>query len=260
MQQGGNTMENALDILNEEILKLEMEDFSNVDLRTFITYLSLCNSNMSQAVIARELAISPVTLSKALNSTEQSTGIKNEKWLRKLIDLLKVANNRDVAKSWSSFLYQANLLACYQERMESIRIISDYLLSKNSGYTLSVPQDAGSIRRYALFTKQEEKRLFVFFDNYQISTGNFSVFPREFALKNITCGTIVCNGKYGFDNLIYGVYSNTYAMKEWTKSCKTISVMLISLQSRQIESEAYLYDVENGLELPAQQDEPYEQE
>ena len=62
-------MGNELDILNEEILELEMKKFSNVDLKTFVTYLSLCNSNMPQAVIARELEISAVTLSKALNST-----------------------------------------------------------------------------------------------------------------------------------------------------------------------------------------------
>ena len=49
-------------------------------------------------------------------------------------------------------------------------------------------------------------------------------------------------------------------MKEWTKSCKTVSVMLISLQSGQVESEAYLYDAENGLELPVRQAEPYQQE
>ena len=80
---------------------------------------------------------------------------KNEKWLRKLISLLKVANNPEVAKSWSSFLYQANLLACYQERINSIHIISNYLLSKNSGYTLSLPRDADSVLKYALFTNQK---------------------------------------------------------------------------------------------------------
>lgn len=253
-------MENELDVLNEKILELEMENFSNVDLRTFVTYLSLCNSNMPQAIIARELEISPVTLSKALNTTERPTGIKNEKWLRKLISLLKVANNPEVAKSWSSFLYQANLLACYQERINSIHIISNYLLSKNSGYTLSVPQDAGSIRRYALFTNQKKERLFVFADYRRSSPSNFFRFPREFALKNITCGTIVCYFRGSFNAFLDGAYSDSYAMKEWTKSCKTISVMLISLQSRQVESEAYLYDAENGLELPVQQDEPYEQE
>lgn len=253
-------MENALDILNEEILKLEMEDFSNVDLRTFITYLSLCNSNMSQAVIARELEISPVTLSKALNSTEQPTGIKNEKWLRTLISLLEVANNPDVAKSWRNFLFQMRYFECYQERLETIHIISDYFLSKNSGYTLSVPQDAGSIRKYALFTNQEKKRLFVFVDRRRYSASDFFLFPREFALRNITCGTIVCYFRGSFNAFLDGAYSDSYAMKEWTKSCKTVSVMLISLQSGQVESEAYLYDAENGLELPVQQDEPYQQE
>ena len=252
-------MENALDILNEEILELELKRFSNVDLKTFVTYLSLCNSNMPQAVIARELEISPVTLSKALNSTERPTGIKNEKWLRKLISLLKVANNPDVAKSWTFFLRQVKLFACYQERLEAIRIILDYLLSNSSGYTLSLPRDADSVLKYALFTKQEERRLFVFFDNEKRS-GIYSIYiPREFALKKITYGTIVCNDKYSFNTLIDGAYSDSYAMKEWTKSCKTVSVMLISLQSGQVESEAYLYDAENGLELPVQQDEPYQQ-
>lgn len=253
-------MENELDVLNEKILELEMKKFSNVDLRTFVTYLSLCNSNMPQAVIARELEISPVTLSKALNTTERPTGIKNEKWLRTLISLLEVANNPDVAESWSSFLCQANSLECFQERKKAIHIISDYLLSKDSGYTLSIPQDAGSITRYALFTNQEKERLFVFSDRRRFSSTNFFRFPREFALKNITCGTIVCFFRGSFNAFLNGVYSDSYAMKEWTKSCKTVSVMLISLQSGQVESEAYLYDAENGLELPVQQDEPYQQE
>lgn len=253
-------MGNELDILNEKILELEMKNFSNVDLRTFVTYLSLCNSNMPQAVIARELEISPVTLSKALNTTERPTGIKNEKWLRALISLLEVANNPDVSENWKVFLSQMNYFGCYQERMKAISIISDYLSSKNSGYTLLVPQDADSIRRYALFTNQEKESLFVFADRRRFSAGNFFPFPREFALKNITCGTIVCNNKYNFNALIDGAYSDSYAMKEWTKSCKTVSVLLISLQSGQVESEAYLYDAENGLELPVQQDEPYEQE
>ena len=253
-------MGNELDILDEKISEFEMKSFSNADLKTFVTYLSLCNSNMSQAVIARELEISPVTLSKALNSTERPNGIKNEKWLRTLISLLEVANNPDVAKNWRTFLFQLNCFECYQERLETIHIISDYFLSKNSGYTLSVPQDAGSIRKYALFTNQEKKRLFVFVDRRRFSPGNFFPFPREFALKNIICGTIVCYFRDSFNAFLDGVYSDSYAMKEWTKSCKTVSVMLISLQSRQVESEAYLYDAENGLELPAQQDEPYEQE
>lgn len=253
-------MENALDILNEEILELELQRFSNVDLRTFVTYLSLCNSNMPQAVIARELEISPVTLSKALNSTEQSTGIRNEKWLRKLICLLNAANNPDVSKSWKNFLFQMNYFECYQERLEAIHIISDYLLSKNSGYTLSIPQDAGSIRRYALFTNQEREYLFVFADRRRYSISDFFPFPREFALKNITCGTIVCYSRGYFNAFLDGAYSDSCAMKEWTKSCKTISVMLMSLQSRQVESEAYLYDAENGLELPVRQAEPYQQE
>lgn len=34
-------MGNELDILNEEILELEMKKFSNVDLKTFVTYLSI---------------------------------------------------------------------------------------------------------------------------------------------------------------------------------------------------------------------------
>lgn len=253
-------MGNELDILNEEILELEIKRFSNVDLRTFVTYLSLCNSNMPQAVIARELEISPVTLSKALNSTERPTGIKNEKWLRKLISLLWTANNPDVAKNWINFLHQVSYFGCYQERLETISIISDYLSSKNSKYTLMLPSDADSIRRYVLFSKQAEEHLFVFADRRRFSPDYFFLFPREFALKNITCGTIVCCSRDSFNAFLDGVYSDSYAMKEWTKSCETISVMLISLQSRQVESEAYLYDAENGLELPVQQDEPYQQE
>lgn len=253
-------MGNELDILNEEILELEMKKFSNVDLKTFVTYLSLCNSNMPQAVIARELEISPVTLSKALNSTERPNGIKNEKWLRKLISLLWAANDPDVAENWQKFLSQMNYFRCYQERMKTISIISDYLSSNNSGYTLSVPQDVDSIIRYALFTNQEKERLFAFADRRRFPINNFFPFPREFALKNIICGTIVCCFRGSFNAFLNGVYSDSYTMKEWTKSCKTVSVMLISLQSGQVESEAYLYDAENGLELPAQQDEPYQQE
>lgn len=253
-------MGNELDILNEEILELEMKKFSNVDLKTFVTYLSLCNSNMPQAVIARELEISPVTLSKALNSTERPNGIKNEKWLRKLISLLWAANDPDVAENWKIFLFQMNYFRCYQECMKAISIISDYLSSNNSGYTLSVPQDVDSIRRYVLFSKQDKKRLFVFCDINRHTSNIFLFFPREFVLKNITYGTIVCNNKSNFNALIDGVYSDSYAMKEWTKSCKTVSVMFMSMKHRQIEAEAYLFDAENGLELPVQQDEPYEQE
>lgn len=253
-------MRNELDILNEEILELEIKSFSNANLKTFVTYLSLCNSNMSQAVIARELEISPVTLSKTLNSAEQSTGIKNEKWLKKLIYLLNAANNPDVSKSWRFFIRQVEFYRCCQEHMESIRIISDYLLTNNSGYILSIPQFVNSISKYVLFNKQEKKRLFVFVDGEK-HLGLFPTsIPREFALKNIECGTFVCNHENAYNDLIDGNYTDSYAMKEWTKSCKTVSVMLISSQSGQVESEAYLYDAENGLELPMLQGNSYQHE
>ena len=169
-------------------------------------------------------------------------------------------DNPDVAKSWRSFLRQVKFYTCCQEHMESIRIISDYLLTNNSEYTLSIPQYAGSISKYVLFNKQEKKRLFVFVDD-ENRPDMFSIsMPREFALKDIEYGTFVCKRENVYNALIDGVYSMFYEMRAWTKSCKTISVMLISLQSRQVESEAYLYDAENGLELPVQQDDLYQQE
>lgn len=64
-------MENIIDVKADEFGERNVRMLAELDLKIVVSYLLLCDKDLTQAKLARELGITPVALSRLLNAKMQ---------------------------------------------------------------------------------------------------------------------------------------------------------------------------------------------
>ena len=122
-------MNQSLAELKLEFDELNTKELSGVDLKTFISYLMLCDPTITQTKIAKILGITPVALSRSLNSTSGEFKFKEE-WSEKLLDAFSHIDIGKARDNWNNLLQLLNWEAFLTEYCFFCFVISalQYLL------------------------------------------------------------------------------------------------------------------------------------
>ena len=183
-------MNQALGELKQEFHKINAKELSNVDLKTFISYLMLCDPTITQAKIAKILDITPVALSRSLNSVSGDFKFKEE-WSEKLLDAFAYIDLDKARDNWNNLLQLVNHL----ERRNTYLALADLMIQHlySDGYCFN-PKSYTLSPNHLLFERGDEK--WVFFIQHQklipSSARTIWPYPRCTELENARQYSIIC--------------------------------------------------------------------
>ena len=240
-------MNQALGELKQEFHKINAKELSNVDLTTFISYLMLCDPTITQAKIAKILDITPVALSRSLNSVSGDFKFKEE-WSEKLLDAFAYIDLDKARDNWNNLLQLVNHL----ERRNTYLALADLMIQHlySDGYCFN-PKSYTLSPNHLLFERGDEK--WVFFIQHQklipSSARTIWPYPRCTELENARQYSIICLSYNAYNSYIKPKFLPAN-LAAWESNFKTISALLISKDLDSIEQETILYDREKGIDFP----------
>lgn len=89
-------MENIIDVKADEFGERNVRMLAELDLKIVVSYLLLCDKDLTQAKLARELGITPVALSRLLNAEDAKVGNDMS------VKLIEVIDKRDTMGLYDS--------------------------------------------------------------------------------------------------------------------------------------------------------------
>lgn len=242
-------MDQSLEELKLELDILNTKEFSGVDLKTFISYLTLCDPTITHAKIAKILGITPVALSRSLNSTSSDSRFKEE-WCEKLLDAFSYIDIGKARDNWNNLLK----LVTHIERRKTYLVLADlmiqYLNMRTDGFCFN-PKSYSLSPEHLLFERGEEK--WVIFIQYQkvlpMHSQALWMYPRSTEMQKAGHFSVIC-----LNNQIYNSYAKPrylpYNLFPWKENFKIISTLLVSRDLDRVEKETVLYDAEKGIDFP----------
>lgn len=242
-------MNQSLADLKLEFDELNTKELSGVDLKTFISYLMLCDPTITQAKIAKILGITPVALSRSLNSTSGEFKFKEE-WSEKLLDAFSHIDIGKARDNWNNLLQLVNHLERRQTYLALADLMIQYLDMHADGFCFN-SQSYSLSPSHLLFERGEEK--WVFFIQHQKILPSYAhtlwPYPRSTELQKAGHFSVICQS-----NQVYNNYTKPKFLPDnlsaWKENFKIISALLVSKDLDSVEKETILYDAEKGIDFP----------
>ena len=122
-------MKEITDIDRAELIceEYDMERLAEQNLKTVIAYLLLCDADLTQAKLARQLEVTPVTLSRLINAENSKIGPNMS---AKLVDII---NDLDTMNPYHDFNQTLKYFEERNQRQRDLRIMNTVFeyLNKN---------------------------------------------------------------------------------------------------------------------------------
>lgn len=221
----------------------DLSDFANIDLKTFVDYLLSCDPQLTQVAIAKKIGVTPVTLSKVINARENAI---RPSWLPALVDLLQKVNNLDAYQRWTQMQQSLRRYNWRQKRLQTIRIISDYLNSNMPGSVLRPEfyEQTDVSPDYFCFDFYNEKCVYFFTDPPINHMNTFVRYPGDPSLTHIEYAAFVSTDERFYQDLASGKCFQEYnfSAAEWIEKCDVISTILLSLKENAVKSDVALFN------------------
>ena len=243
-----NGMKEITDIDRAELIceEYDIKRLAEQNLKAVIAYLLLCDADLTQAKLAGQLEITPVTLSRLINAENSKIGPNMS---TKLVDII---NDLDTMNPYHDFNQTLKYFEERNQRQQDLRIMNTVFkyLNKNYGQ-YHLPERANYLRPNGYFILQSEDLRWTFCTK-TMSLENLlttNVYPREVEYQKADRFTFICTNDTIEKTMRYGCSAGQLP-SVWARSYGRISAIELSSDLKWILSEQIMYDEKNEINFP----------
>lgn len=243
-------MENIIDVKADEFGERNVRMLAELDLKIVVSYLLLCDKDLTQAKLARELGITPVALSRLLNAEDAKVGNDMSVKLIEVIDKRDTMGLYDSMRQTLRYFFERDRI---KKNILAIKTIEKYIHKYYGPYHLSEKTHFYLHEGHLLFECQDMKWVFYIKSIWRdsIGTGNVRIktYPREIEYQKADKFTYICTS-WTMRTIAEKGRCLDHPLSLWKESYNTVSAIELTPDLKCVISDRIMYDKTKGIDFP----------